>query len=76
MSNSSNAAGGQGSAGNVIAAICSLFVPGLGPLVQGRILAALLIVVLASVVWFFTLGMLGWVMHLVACIEAARWKRR
>ena len=33
---------GQGSAGNVIAAICSFFIPGLGQLVQGRILAALL----------------------------------
>ena len=32
--------------------------------------------VLAGVVWFVSLGMLGWVMHLVACIEAARWKRR
>jgi len=26
---------GQGSAGNVIAALCSFFVPGLGQLVQG-----------------------------------------
>ncbi|WP_298440760.1 hypothetical protein [uncultured Ferrimonas sp.] len=32
----------QGSAGNVIAAICSFFFPGLGQLVQGRILAAIL----------------------------------
>jgi TM2 domain-containing membrane protein YozV len=76
MSSSPNSAGGQASAGNVIAAICSFFVPGLGQLVQGRILAALLMFVLAGVVWFVSLGMLGWVMHLVACIEAARWKRR
>ena len=48
----------------------------LGQLVQGRIWAALLMFVLAGVVWFVSLGMLGWVMHLVACIEAARWKRR
>src|SRR5690606_30734160 len=33
---------GQGSAGNVIAAICSFIVPGLGQLVQGRLMAALL----------------------------------
>jgi TM2 domain-containing membrane protein YozV len=73
----SNSAGtGQGSAGNVIAAICSFFIPGLGQLVQGRIWAALLMFVLAGVVWFVSLGLLGWVMHLVACIEAARWKRR
>ena len=29
---------GQGSAGNVIAALCSVFIPGLGQLVQGRLL--------------------------------------
>jgi TM2 domain-containing membrane protein YozV len=32
---------GQGSGGNVIAAICNVFIPGLGQLVQGRILKAL-----------------------------------
>jgi TM2 domain-containing membrane protein YozV len=74
MSNTS--ATGQGSAGNVIAAVCSFFVPGLGQLVQGRILAALLMFVLAGAVWLVSFGLLGWVMHLVACIEAARWKRR
>jgi TM2 domain-containing membrane protein YozV len=74
MSNTSTT--GQGSAGNVIAAICSFFIPGLGQLVQGRILAALLMFVLAGVVWFVSLGTLGWIMHLVACIEAARWRKR
>jgi len=33
---------GQGSGGNVIAAICNIFFPGLGQLVQGRILPAIL----------------------------------
>ncbi|QIZ78317.1 hypothetical protein [Ferrimonas lipolytica] len=32
----------QGSAGNVIAALASFFFPGLGQLIQGRILPALL----------------------------------
>jgi TM2 domain-containing membrane protein YozV len=32
----------QGSGGNVLAAICSFFIPGLGQLVQGRILAAII----------------------------------
>jgi hypothetical protein len=32
--------------------------------------------VLAGVVWFVSLGTLGWIMHLVACIEAARWRKR
>jgi hypothetical protein len=31
---------GQGSTGNVIAAVCSFFIPGLGQLVQGRLLKA------------------------------------
>ena len=31
----------QGSSGNVIAALVSFFLPGLGQLIQGRILAAL-----------------------------------
>lgn len=73
---SSTSSTGQGSAGNVIAAICSFFIPGLGQLVQGRILAAILMFVLAGVVWAISFGLLGWVMHLVACIDAARWKRR
>ena len=40
---------GQGSTGNVIAAVFSFFIPGLGQLVQGRLLAALVHFVLASV---------------------------
>ena len=31
---------GQGSAGNVVAALCSFFVPGLGQLLQGRLVNA------------------------------------
>ncbi|MDZ4830914.1 MAG: hypothetical protein SGJ09_12040 [Phycisphaerae bacterium] len=65
---------GRGSTSNVIAAICSFFIPGLGQLVQGRIVAALVMLVLAAVVWVLTLGMGGWIMHIVACIEAALWK--
>src|SRR3954451_15307037 len=42
---------GQGSTGNVIAAVCSLFIPGLGQLVQGRVLMALVHFVLAGVLW-------------------------
>lgn len=40
---------GQGSAGNVIAAVCSFFVPGLGQLVQGRLLMAILQFALAVI---------------------------
>lgn len=69
-------ADGQGSAGNVIAAICSFFLPGLGQLVQGRLLAALVMFVLSVVLWVITLGLFGWVMNIVACVEAAVWRRR
>ena len=62
---------GQGSAGNVIAAICSLFIPGLGQLVQGRLLMAMFQFGLAVVLWFF---LLGWAVHLWSIIDAAVWK--
>jgi TM2 domain-containing membrane protein YozV len=62
---------GQGSAGNVLAAICSFFVPGLGQLFQGRLLAAITQFVLAAVLWFF---LLGWAVHLWSIIDAALFK--
>ena len=61
---------GQGSGGNVLAAVCSFFIPGLGQLVQGRLLAAVLFFVAAGVLWIV---LLGWVMHLWSVIDAARW---
>jgi TM2 domain-containing membrane protein YozV len=63
----------QGSAGNVIAALASFFVPGLGQLVQGRILAALVHFIVTGLLW---LVWLGWVGHIFSCIDAARWKAR
>ncbi len=62
---------GQGSGGNVMAAICSFFIPGLGQLVQGRVLAALAFFVAAAVLWIV---LLGWAIHLWSVIDAARWK--
>jgi TM2 domain-containing membrane protein YozV len=58
-----------GSTGNVIAAVCSFFIPGLGQLVQGRIGMALVQFVLAGVLWFF---FLGWIIHIWSIIDAAR----
>lgn len=63
---------GQGSAGNVLAAICSFFIPGLGQLVQGRVLAAIIHFVLAGLLWII---LLGWLVHLWSIIDAARWSR-
>ena len=62
---------GQGSTGNVIAALASFFIPGLGQLLQGRILAALIQFVLAGILWIF---LLGWIVHLWSIIDAARFK--
>lgn len=63
---------GQGSTGNVIAALASFFVPGLGQLIQGRVIMALVMFVLAAVLWWF---FLGWIIHLWSIIDAARFKR-
>ncbi len=70
MSNSS----GPGSAGNVIAALCSFFIPGLGQLVQGRVLMALFMFVLAGIVWVITLAHFGWIVNLIAAINAALYR--
>ena len=64
----------RGSAGNVIAALLSLLIPGLGQLTQGRVLPAIIWFGMASVVWFISFGTLGWIVHIFACIGAARWK--
>ena len=67
---------GQGSTGNVIAAVCSFFIPGLGQLVQGRILSAFIFFIFATIFWA-----LSWLIfpiifaaltHLWAIIDAAR----
>lgn len=62
---------GPGSAGNVLAAICSLFIPGLGQLVQGRVLMALIQFVLAGILWWF---FLGWLIHIWSVIDAALYR--
>ena len=72
----------QGSAGNVIAALCSFFVPGLGQLVQGRLMSAIGWFVTAclafAITWVITLSALpfGWfVVSVFACINAALYRR-
>ena len=61
---------GQGSGGNVLAALCSFFIPGLGQLLQGRLLMAIVQFVLAGVLWFI---LMGWIIHLWSIIDAARY---
>lgn len=62
---------GQGTTSNVIAAVCSFFIPGLGQLVQGRILWALVHFIACTLLWLL---FLGWIAHLWSCIDAALWK--
>lgn len=62
---------GQGSTGNVLAAICSFFIPGLGQLVQGRLLMAIIMFVLAALLWII---LLGWLVHLRSILDAALYK--
>jgi TM2 domain-containing membrane protein YozV len=64
---------GQGSTGNVIAALASFFIPGLGQLLQGRLVKAAVQFVLAAILWWF---LLGWIIHLWSILDAALWKPR
>ena len=64
---------GQGSTGNVIAALCSFFIPGLGQLIQGRLLMALIQFVFAGLLWIV---LLGWLVHLWSILDAAMFKAR
>jgi len=64
---------GQGSTGNVIAALASFFIPGLGQLIQGRLILAAVMFVLAAMLWIIWLG---WIIHLWSILDAALWKPR
>ena len=59
---------GSGSCGNVIAALASFFIPGLGQLLQGRWLLAGFMFVMTWLLWLI---LLGWVIHLWSIIDAA-----
>ena len=61
----------QGSAGNVIAALSSFFIPGLGQLIQGRLISAVFFFIAAAVLW---LVLLGWIIHLWSILDAANFR--
>ena len=65
---------GQGSTGNVIAALASFFIPGLGQLLQGRPIMGLVQFLAAGIVWAVSFGTLGWIVHLWSTLDAALWK--
>ena len=64
---------GRGSTANVIAAVVSFVIPGLGQAAQGRIAAGVFFFVVDVLLWFVCLG---WIMHIWACIDAALWEPR
>jgi len=59
---------GRGSCGNVLAALASFFIPGLGQLLQGRWLLAAFMFVMTMLLWVI---LLGWIIHLWSIIDAA-----
>jgi TM2 domain-containing membrane protein YozV len=69
---------GQGSLGNIVAAICSFIFPGLGQLIQGRVFSALGWFAFAclafALTWLITLSLFpfGWfLVSVFSCINAA-----
>jgi len=68
----------QGSGGNVLAAICNIFFPGLGQLVQGRILSALIFAIVCiggyALWWLVIPAIIAALFHLWSIIDAARYK--
>jgi TM2 domain-containing membrane protein YozV len=64
---------GQGQTGNVIAALASFFIPGLGQLIQGRLMKAIFMAILCAVLWYV---LLGWIIHLWSVLDAAMYKAK
>jgi len=64
---------GSGSCGNVIAALASFFIPGLGQLLQGRWLLAGFMFVMTALLWLI---LLGWIIHLWSIVDAALYTPR
>ncbi len=63
---------GRGSSGNVIAALASFFIPGLGQLLQGRFLLALFMFIMTCLLWVV---LLGWIIHLWSIVDAAMYEK-
>lgn len=58
---------------NRVCAVVSLVMPGLGQLIQGRMVPAAAFFLIAVVLWLF---FLGWIVHIVAAVDAAGWRPR
>jgi len=70
----------QGSAGNVISAICNIFFPGLGQLVQGRILTAIIFAIVCvggyALWWLVIPAIIAGIAHLWSIYDAATYDRQ
>ena len=68
----------QGSAGNVISAICNVFFPGLGQLVQGRLMAAIIFAIVCvggyELWWMVIPAIISGIFHLWSIKDAATYK--
>jgi|TARA_B110000503_G_C6973617_1_gene340199 TM2 domain-containing membrane protein YozV len=68
----------QISGGNVIAALCNIFFPGLGQLVQGRLLAALFFAIITfggyALWWLIFPAVIAVIFHLWSIINAAKYQ--
>ena len=62
----------NGSCGNVIAALASFFIPGLGQLLPGRWMVAGIMFVLTALLWLI---LLGWIIHLWSIVDAALFEK-
>lgn len=74
----------QGSAGNVIAAVCSFFISGLGQLVQGRFLAAVMFFLFTYICYgiaavmpiLIPIAAVGFIFHIWSILNAALFKTK
>ncbi len=67
----------QGSAGNVIAALASFFIPGLGQLVQGRLIAAAVFFITAVVLYALIVTWpIALIIHIWSIVNAALFKAK
>jgi len=68
----------QGSAGNVISALCNVFFPGLGQLIQGRLLVALIFALICLVGyalwWLIIPAIIAGIFHLWSIVDAATFR--
>lgn len=63
----------KGDAPVLVRGMCSLLIPGLGQMLQGRNGAAAFHLFAAAVLWVL---MLGWIVHICSAIGAASYERR